>query len=256
MRLMSFNVNGVRACAGKTLVADLQRLQMDAVCLQETKASPEQVAEALDGLTGYEIHAYEALKKGYSGTATLCARSPLSVRRGIGVAGHDDEGRVVTTEWEEFYLVNVYVPNSSSGLSRLPYRTQEWDVAFLAFLKGLEAHKPVVVCGDLNVSHKPIDLANPRSNYNVTPGYTQAEIDGFERMLAAGFIDTFRALHPTEVRYSWWSYRAGARERNIGWRLDYFLVSESIMPKVRRSEILNDIYGSDHCPVALDLDLR
>ncbi len=257
MRLMSFNVNGVRACAGKTLVADLQRLQMDAVCLQETKASPEQVAEALAALTGYELHAYEAAsKKGYSGTATLCARAPLSVRRGIGVSAHDQEGRVLTTEWEQFYLVNVYVPNSSSGLVRLPYRTQEWDVAFLGYLKSLEEHKPVVVCGDLNVAHRPIDLSNPRSNYNVTPGYTQAEIDGLDRLLEAGFVDTFRALHPAEVRYSWWSYRAGARERNIGWRLDYFLVSSSILSAVKSSEILNDVYGSDHCPVALDLDLR
>ncbi|MBM4290828.1 MAG: exodeoxyribonuclease III [Deltaproteobacteria bacterium] len=256
MRLMSFNVNGVRACAGKTLVADLERLQMDAVCLQETKATPAQVSEALAELRGYEVHAYDAEQKGYSGTATLCARPPLSVQRGIGVAAHDAEGRVLTTEWEQFFLVNVYVPNSSSGLSRLPYRTQEWDVAFLSFLKGLEARKPVVVCGDLNVSHRPIDLANARANYNVTPGYTQAEIDGFERLLAAGFVDTFRALHPEEVRYSWWSYRAGARERNIGWRLDYFLVSSSLLPAVRRAEILNDVYGSDHCPVALDVDLR
>ena len=253
MKILSFNVNGVRACAGKTLLQDLNTLDCDVVCLQETKATPEQVAEALSGLTGYHLYAYSAEKKGYSGTAILSKELPLSVKMGLGIGEHDNEGRVITAEFQDYFVVTAYVPNASSGLKRLDYRTKGWDVAFLAFIKNLERSKPVVVCGDLNVAHQPIDLKNPKPNYNKTPGYTQLEIDGLTTMLNSGLVDTYRHLHPTTVKYSWWSYRGGSRERNVGWRLDYFLVSESLMVKVKNSEILNDVLGSDHCPVLLSL---
>jgi len=253
MKILSFNVNGVRACAGKTLLQDLNTLDCDVVCLQETKATPEQVAEALSGLTGYHLYAYSAEKKGYSGTAILSKELPLSVKMGLGIGEHDNEGRVITAEFQDYFVVTAYVPNASSGLKRLDYRTKGWDVAFLAFIKNLERSKPVVVCGDLNVAHQPIDLKNPKPNYNKTPGYTQLEIDGLTTMLNSGLVDTYRHLYPTTVKYSWWSYRGGSRERNVGWRLDYFLVSESLMGKVKNSEILNDVLGSDHCPVLLSL---
>lgn len=253
MRLVSFNVNGVRACVKKSLIEDLQSLNADVICLQETKATEAQVAEALASLSGYQLEAHEAQKKGYSGTAILSKEAPLSVRRGIGIEKHDQEGRVITFEYPEFYLVNVYVPNASSGLSRLPYRAQEWDVDFCAYLQGLDAVKPVLACGDFNVCHRAIDLKHPKPNYNQSPGYTQAEIDGMDRLHNAGFIDSFRALHPETVKYSWWSYRAGARENNVGWRIDYFLVSARMMAHVGSAEIHNEIYGSDHCPVSLTL---
>jgi exodeoxyribonuclease III len=253
MKLLSFNVNGVRAAAGKTLVEDLHKLDCDVVGLQETKATPDEVKEALSELRGYFIYAFSAEKKGYSGTAILSKVEPLSVTNGIGIPIHDNEGRSITAEFEEFFYVTVYVPNSSSGLKRIDYRTKEWDVAFLKYLKKLEQTKPVVVCGDLNVAHQEIDLKNPKSNYNKTPGYTQAEIDGLTTALASGFVDTFRSLNPQTIKYSWWSYRGGARPKNVGWRLDYFLVSESLMSQVKDSEILNDILGSDHCPVQLTI---
>ena len=221
---------------------------------RETKATEEQTKEALSALEGYQIYAQGAArKKGYSGTAVLTKQEPLSVRFGIDMEQHDQEGRVITVEWPSFYLVNVYVPNSSSGLSRLPYRSREWDVDFLAYLKGLDQEKPVVLCGDLNVAHRPIDLTNPKANYDKNPGYTQAEIDGLDNMVAAGLVDSFRALNPELVKYSWWSYRAGARARNVGWRIDYFMVSERLMPQVTGAEILNDVLGSDHCPVTLEI---
>ena len=253
MKLLSFNVNGVRAAAGKTLVEDLHKLDCDVVGLQETKATPEQVKEALSELQGYYIYAFSAEKKGYSGTAILSKVEPLSVTNGIGVPKHDNEGRSITAEFENFFYVTVYVPNSSSGLKRIDYRTQEWDIAFLKYLKKLEQTKPVVVCGDLNVAHQEIDLKNPKSNYNKTPCYTQAEIDGLNIMLESGFVDTFRSLNPQTIKYSWWSYRGGARSKNVGWRLDYFLVSQSLMPSVKDSEILNEVMGSDHCPVQLTI---
>lgn len=253
MKLLSFNVNGVRAAAGKTLIEDLHAIDADVVGLQETKATPEQVKEALADLNGYHIYAFSAEKKGYSGTAVLSKSEPMSVTMGIGTPEHDNEGRAITAEFEDFYFVTTYVPNSSSGLRRLDYRTQEWDVAFLAYCKELETRKPVVICGDMNVAHQAMDLKNPKPNYNKTPGYTQAEIDGMSTMLEAGFVDTFRHLYPETVKYSWWSYRGGARAKNVGWRLDYFIVSEALMPQVKDSEILNDVMGSDHCPVQLTL---
>ena len=256
MKFLSFNVNGVRACAKKTLVADLLATNADVIGLQETKATPEQVKVALDGLSDtYHIYAYGAEKKGYSGTAILSKKEPICVRYGIGQAEHDNEGRCITAEFDGCYYITVYVPNSSGGLRRLPYRTERWDPAFRAYLSSLAERKPVIVCGDLNVAHQPIDLSRPKANYNKTPGYTQAEIDGCTALIGAGFVDTFRHLYPETVKYSWWSYRTKGRERNVGWRLDYFMVSASLLPKVQDSMIRNDIFGSDHCPVELDVDI-
>lgn len=256
-RLVSWNVNGVRAVVKKDFEAQIQALAPDILCLQETKAQDDQVQEALaevDALRGFHLHVSSAVKKGYSGTALLSREVPLSVQEGIGVEHLDQEGRVVTAEFEEAFIVTVYTPNASSGLKRLPFR-EEWDVAFAQFIAQLDAKKPVVVCGDLNVAHQPIDLARPDANYNKTPGYTQAEIDGMTQLLkACNLVDAWRAHHPDEVHYSWWSYRGGAREKNVGWRLDYTLVSSRFMARVTGTEIRSDIQGSDHCPVSLTWD--
>jgi exodeoxyribonuclease III len=255
MNFLSFNVNGVRASAKKTLEADLLEIDADVIGLQEIKATVEQTKETLAGLApAYRVYAYEAEKKGYSGTAVLTKQEPLSVAYGLGIPEHDNEGRAITLEFPDLYFVTTYVPNASSRLRRLDYRTKEWDVAFREYLSELDSKKPVVVCGDLNVAHQPIDLKNPKSNYNRTPGYTQAEIDGMTNLLGAGFVDTFRHLYPDTVKYSWWSYRTGARAKNVGWRLDYFLVSQRLLPKVSDSLIRNDVMGSDHCPVQLLLE--
>lgn len=256
-RLVSWNVNGVRAVVKKDFEGQIQSLSPDILCLQETKAQDDQVQAALaevDALQGFHLHVSSAVKKGYSGTALLSREAPLSIRTGIGVEHLDQEGRVVTAEFEDAFIVTVYTPNSSSGLKRLPFR-EEWDVAFARFIAHLDAQKPVVVCGDLNVAHRPIDLARPEANYNKTPGYTQAEIDGMTRLLGdCNLVDAWRDQHPDEVRYSWWSYRGGAREKNVGWRLDYTLASARFMERVTGSEIRNDIFGSDHCPVCLTWD--
>jgi len=251
MKLVSFNVNGIRAAAGKGLVNSLKRMAADIYCFQETKATPAQVAEALAGLDGYHVHAYGALKPGYSGTAIVSSIAPEDVRFGIGMPGHDDEGRVVTATFGEVTVVNVYTPNSGQELKRLGYR-QEWDAAFREYVTGL-AHggKPVIVCGDLNVAHRDIDLARPKANYNKTAGYMQEEIDGMDALQAAGFVDSFRHLHPDEVKYSWWSFRAGARGKNIGWRIDYVLVHKGFEKRVKEAFILNEVVGSDHCPVGV-----
>jgi exodeoxyribonuclease-3 len=254
-RLISFNVNGIRAITKRYFIQDMLDLDPDLICLQETKATEDQVRTAvLPLLDTYHLEAHESLrKKGYSGTAVLSKGIPLSVQKGLGIEKHDQEGRVITTEWAQFYLVNVYTPNSSSGLSRLEYRTKEWDLDFLQFIQNLQSKKPVIVCGDLNVAHQAIDLKNPKPNYNKSPGYTQAEIDGISRYIDQGWIDSFRLHHPDQVKYSWWSYRAGARQRNVGWRIDYFLVHSSMVDSIKSAEILNDIHGSDHCPVELEL---
>jgi exodeoxyribonuclease-3 len=252
MKLIGFNVNGIRASAGKGLVATLQQLDADIYCFQETKATPDQVREALAALKGYEVHAYGALKPGYSGTAILCKESPVRVDFGIGMPGHDDEGRVVTATFADHIVVNAYVPNSGEGLKRLPYR-REWDKALRDYLVGLAAGKrPLIFTGDLNVAHREIDIARPKANYNKTSGYTQAEIDGLDALLNAGFVDTFRHVHPDEVKYSWWSQRFGARAKNVGWRIDYVLVSKGFEKKVKDAFILNDVMGSDHCPVGIE----
>jgi exodeoxyribonuclease-3 len=250
MKILSFNVNGIRAVVGKNFITDMQAQAPDVICLQETKATPEQVAAAVAPLSDYQVYANSADRKGYSGTAILTKVAPLSVTYDIGMPDHDTEGRVICAEFTNFYLVTVYVPNSGSELLRLDYR-QTWDAAFLNYLKNLEKSKPVVVCGDFNVAHQAIDLARPKENYNKAAGYMQAEIDGMNAFVGAGLLDSFRALNPEQVKYSWWSYRAGAREKNVGWRIDYFLVSEAFIPKLQEAFILNDVFGSDHCPVGV-----
>ena len=252
MKLISFNVNGIRASVGKGLHDTLKTLAADIVCFQETKATPEQVAEALKGANGYHVNAYGAVKLGYSGTAIASKVAPEKVSFGIGMAGHDDEGRVVTATFKDVVVVNVYTPNSGEGMKRLEYRS-EWDAAFKSYVSKLaKGGTPVIITGDLNVAHQPIDLARPKENYNKTSGYTQTEIDGLDALMSAGFVDTFRHLHPTAVKYSWWSQRFGARAKNVGWRIDYVLVSNGFEKKVKDAFILNDVMGSDHCPVGIE----
>jgi len=253
MRLMSWNVNGVRAAVSKGFVPLVDSLNCDVICLQETKAQDDQVITALEELEGFHVYPNSAVKKGYSGTAILTKEKPISVTNDIGIDIHDQEGRVICAEYPGFFLVTVYTPNSGNGLKRLKYR-QQWDKEFCAYLVSLEKHKPVIVCGDLNVAHKDIDLARPKPNYNKTAGFTQKEIDGLDNLLAANFVDTFRHLHPDTIKYSWWSYRAGAREKNIGWRIDYFLSSGALTKNIKKAEIHNQITGSDHCPVLLEID--
>ena len=252
MNIISFNVNGIRAVVGKTFITDMQALNPDIICLQETKATPEQVQDAVASLKGYHVFASSAERKGYSGTAILSKEMPLNVTYGIGITEHDTEGRVICAEYNNFFLITVYVPNSGSELLRLAYR-QTWDAAFLSYLKNLEQQKPVLVCGDFNVAHQAIDLARPKENYNKAAGYMQEEIDGMNAYVGAGLIDTFRTLNPETVKYSWWSYRAGARQKNVGWRIDYFLASAALQPDIKEAYILNDILGSDHCPVGVAL---
>lgn len=254
MNIISFNVNGIRAITAKSFLSDMQALNPDVICLQETKATVEQVNETLASMTDYHVFANEAERKGYSGTAILTKSKPLSVTYDMGITEHDHEGRIVCAEYNAFYLVTVYVPNSGSELARLGYR-QQWDRDFLSYLKGLESVKPVLVCGDFNVAHRAIDLARPKENYNKAAGYMQEEIDGMDAFEQAGLLDTFRVLHPEGVKYSWWSYRAGARQNNIGWRIDYFLTSQSFLPNIKKADILTQVMGSDHCPVMVELSL-
>ena len=248
MKLISWNVNGIRAVIGKNFHEFFADVNPDILCLQETKAHAHQVELELPG---YHQYWCEADKKGYSGTAVFSRQEPLNFSRGLGIDEHDHEGRVINLEYPDFHLVNVYTPNSQDELKRLDYR-QEWDRAFLAHLKKLEASKPVVFCGDLNVAHKPIDLKNPKPNER-NPGYTIEERQGFDRYVEAGFIDTFREFNQEPDQYSWWSYRFKAREKNIGWRIDYFCISQALRPRLQNAFILQDVYGSDHCPVGIEL---
>lgn len=251
MKLISWNVNGIRACLNKGFIDHFKALDADLFCLQETKAQESQVKDTLEHLTGYHVYMNSAVRKGYSGTAIFSKEKPLNVERGIGIEEHDQEGRVLTAEFEDFFFITVYVPNSGQELVRLDYR-QKWDHDFLSYLKHLEKSKPVIVCGDMNVCHKEIDIARPKANYNKSAGYTQKEIDGMDNMVNAGFIDTFRYFYPDKTEaYSWWSFRANARANNIGWRLDYFLVSGSLEAKLESASIHSSIEGSDHCPVEL-----
>lgn len=252
MKFLSWNVNGARAGLDKnTLLPWLAASGADAICLQETKCHPADVAHVA-WPAGYDhVHFHAAEKKGYSGTAILSRRAPLSLRQGMGLPEHDSEGRVLTAEFPDHFLVNVYTPNAQDELRRLPYR-QEWDRVFLDFLQDLERTKPVIVCGDFNVAHKEIDLARPKDNV-ANPGFTPEERAGFDRFVAAGFIDTFRAFDPNPGRYSWWSYRGGARSRNVGWRIDYFLVSAALRPRLKNAWIEPHVLGSDHCPVGLEI---
>jgi len=253
MKLISWNVNGVRAVMKKEFMDSFTSMNPDVLCLQETKAQDDQVLEALKEVEGYHIYTNAAEKKGYSSTAIISKQKPISVNYGLGIKKHDNEGRVITAEYDNFYLVTAYVPNSQNGLKRLDYRI-EWDADMKAYLQNLDKKKPVAFCGDLNVVHTEMDIKNHKSNYNKSPGYTQKEIDGLEAFLNGGFTDTFRALNPEEIKYSWWSYRFNSREKNTGWRLDYFLTSDRILNKVKTAEIHNDIFGSDHCPVSITLE--
>jgi exodeoxyribonuclease-3 len=207
---------------------------------------------ALAHVDSYHIYSNSAQKKGYAGTAILSKTKPLAVHNDVGIEAHDQEGRVIALEFERFFLITVYTPNSGSELNRLAYR-QTWDADFLRYLKTAQQKKPLIACGDFNVAHKPIDLARPEANYNKTAGYMQEEIDGMNNIVGSGFVDTFRYLHPAEVKYSWWSFRGGARKRNVGWRIDYFLVSPVLAVSVERADILTDVMGSDHCPVLLEI---
>lgn len=250
MKYISWNVNGLRACMGKGFLDFFTQAQADAVCLQETKMQPDQLTLELPG---YHQFWNSAVKKGYSGTAIFARQEPLSVQIGIGIPEHDQEGRVITLEYEDFYLVTVYTPNAQQGLARIDYR-MAWEDAFRTYLKELDGKKPVIVCGDMNVAHKEIDLKNPASNRG-NAGFSDEERGKFGELLSSGFTDTFRLLHPDAVGiYSWWSYRFHARENNAGWRIDYFLVSDRIKDRVRHAEILTDVFGSDHCPVLLEIE--
>ena len=250
MKLISWNVNGLRACMNKGFEDFLRASEADAFCLQETKMQREQADFVLDG---YEEYWNSAEKKGYSGTAIFSKNAPLNVTYGIGVEEHDKEGRVITAEYESFYLVTVYTPNSQRELARLDYR-MVWEDVFRDYLLKLDEKKPVIVCGDLNVAAEEIDLKNPKTNRK-NAGFTDEERAKFRELKAAGFVDTFRHLHPEEVKYSWWSYMFKAREKNAGWRIDYFVVSERIADKVKAAEIHTEILGSDHCPVSIEIDL-
>lgn len=251
MKMISWNVNGIRAVLKKGFLEFMEQQQPDILCLQETKAAQEQVEI---NLAGYEQFWNSAKKKGYSGTAIFSKQKPLQVQYGILNEIHDQEGRVITLEYASFYLVNVYVPNSKRDLSRLEYRSAEWDVEFLSYLKALEVKKPVIFCGDMNVAHKEIDLSFPKENVN-NHGFTPQERAGFDRMIESGFIDTFREFEKGGGHYTWWSPFSKCRERNIGWRIDYFLVSQNLRSKVENSSILPEVMGSDHCPVVLEIAL-
>ena len=249
MRFISWNVNGLRAVVQKGFEDIFWSLDADFVCLQETKLQEGQIN--LD-LPGYESYWCYAEKKGYSGTATFTRRTPLSVSYNLGIPEHDSEGRVITLEYEDFYLVCVYTPNSQDGLRRLDYR-MSWEDDFRDYLCELDKSKPVIVCGDMNVAHEEIDLKNPATNH-FNPGFSDEEREKFTELLDAGFIDTFRSLYPDRTdAYSWWSYRAAARQRNVGWRIDYFVVSERLRGNIKDAYILPEVMGSDHCPVGLDM---
>ena len=249
MKLISWNVNGLRACVNKGFMDVFRQLDADIFCIQESKLQEGQIQMDLPGYYQYWNYAG---KKGYSGTAVFTRQEPLSVSYGIGIEEHDQEGRVITLEFGDFYLVTVYTPNSQNELARLSYR-MEWEDAFLAYLKKLEEKKPVIFCGDLNVAHREIDLKNPKTNRR-NAGFTDEEREKFSRLLESGFIDTFRYFYPDQEQiYSWWSYRFRAREKNAGWRIDYFCVSESLKERLVDAKILTDVMGSDHCPVELDI---
>ena len=251
MKLVSWNVNGIRAVIKKNFAEFVSEQQPDILCLQETKARAEQVDLPLE-LAGYRSYWNAAEKPGYSGTAIFSKHEPLKISYGIGIEQHDSEGRVITAEFPDFHLVTVYTPNSQNELRRLSYR-QQWDSDFLQYCKDLELSKPVIFCGDLNVAHQEIDLARPKQNRN-SAGFSDEERANFDKITAEGFVDTFRHFYPDKTdAYSWWSYRAGARGKNIGWRLDYFCVSNSFMERVKSAEILSAVLGSDHCPVTLEI---
>ena len=250
MKFISWNVNGLRACVGKDFSQSFESLNADFFCLQETKMQAGQLELQFPGYTSYWNYAE---KKGYSGTAIYTRKEPLAVTYGIGIDEHDHEGRVITLEYDKFFLVTVSTPHSQEELRRLDYR-MTWEDAFQAYLHQLDAKKPVIVCGDMNVAHQEIDLKNPKTNRR-SAGFTDEERSKMTQLLNNGFTDTFRTLHPEQVTYSYWSYRFRAREKNAGWRIDYFLISDRLRPQLKGASIHTEIYGSDHCPVELDIDI-
>ena len=257
MKIISWNVNGIRAVIKKGFLDFMDEYDPDIICIQETKAHEEQVELDLEKYPYKYWNSAE--KKGYSSTAIFSKVKPISVANDMDIAKHDNEGRVITLEFEDYYLVTVYTPNSKRDLSRLPYRQNEWDVDFLNFVKSLEESKPVIFCGDLNVAHTELDLANPGSNKTTksrpgNAGFTDEERAGFDNILDAGFIDTFREFHEGNGHYSWWSYMAGARDRNVGWRIDYFCISNTLKSSMTNAYILPQVMGSDHCPVVLEVN--
>jgi exodeoxyribonuclease-3 len=255
MHLVNWNVNGIRSIIKKDFLKDIAEMNPDILCFQETKAGVEDARGALEQLPGYHTYINSSkARKGYSGTAILSRTEPMSVTYDMGLEEHDQEGRVITAEYPTFFVVTVYTPNAGEGLARLDYR-ERWDREFMEYMQWLSRRKPVIACGDFNVAHQPIDIARPKENYNKSAGYTQREIDGFTRLLEAGFVDTFRRFYPDEVKYTYWNFVTNARAKNAGWRIDYFLVSESLMGNVKDALIYNQYLGSDHCPVALKIEI-
>jgi len=252
---VSWNVNGIRAILKKEFMNSVQAMAPTVLCLQETKAGEEEANEALETMKGFHsfVNSSKA-RKGYSGTAIISATEPINVTCDIGMEEHDQEGRVVSVEFLTYFLVTVYTPNSGEGLARLDYR-ETWDAEFLLYISWLRKRKPVIVCGDFNVAHSEIDIARPKENYNKSAGFTQREIDGFSRLLEVGLVDTFRHFHPKEVKYTYWNYVTSGRDRNVGWRIDHFLVDTRILPNVKEALIYNEYLGSDHCPVGLKIEV-
>lgn len=253
MKIVSWNVNGIRAVMKKGFIDYMKELDADIICLQETKAHPEQVDSQIEKLSYKHKYWNSAERPGYSGVAIFSKTEPLSIKYGIGHPV-DNEGRVITAEYDKFYLVTVYTPNAKDDLSRIPLRYNEWDPQFLKHCKELEKTKPVIFCGDLNVAHQEIDLKNDKANRG-KKGFTDEERERFTDFVNAGFIDTFRELYPNEEKYSWWTYMGKARDRNVGWRIDYFLISKELLPNLKDAKIHNEIFGSDHCPVSIEIKL-
>ncbi|MEO8470662.1 MAG: exodeoxyribonuclease III [Chryseolinea sp.] len=255
MRLVNWNVNGIRSIIKKDFIQDIKAMNPDIFCLQETKGGLEEVKSTLELFPEYHTYVNSSkARKGYSGTAILSKEEPLSVSYDMGLEEYDQEGRVITAEYLLYFLVTVYTPNAGDGLQRLDYRSR-WDKEFMDYVNWLGRRKPVIICGDLNVAHQPIDIANAKANYNKSAGYTQTEIDGFTRLLESGFVDTWRRFYPEEVKYTYWNYVTSARAKNMGWRIDYFLVSEHWIGKVKDAMIFNEYLGSDHCPVGMDIEI-
>jgi exodeoxyribonuclease-3 len=255
LNIICWNVNGLRSIIKKNFLKDIKALSPDILCLQETKASVEEVKSVLELMPGYKGYVNSSkVRQGYSGTAIISRSEPISVTSDMAIEEHDQEGRVISAEYPEYFLVTVYTPNAGEELKRLGYR-QIWDNEFRNYVVGLKKRKPVIICGDLNVAHQPIDIARAKENYNQSAGYTQQEINGFQKLLDSGFVDTFRHFHPDEVKYTYWNYMFNARARNMGWRIDYFLVSRSMMPRVKAASIYDEYHGSDHCPVGLKIEL-
>jgi len=256
MHLVNWNVNGIRSIIKKDFLKDIKTMDPDIICFQETKAGAEDARSALQLIEGYHVYVNSSkARKGYSGTAILTRKEPINVTYDIGIEEHDQEGRVITAEFATYFLVTVYTPNAGEALARLDYR-ERWDKDFTEYINWLGRRKPVIVCGDLNCAHQAIDIARPKENYNKSAGFTQREIDGFTHLLETGYVDTFRRFYPEEVKYTYWNFVTNGRAKNVGWRIDYFLVSESLLDKVKDAMIYNEFHGSDHCPVGLKVDLE